>query len=461
MNQTANVLCYVRPWNAEQFKYMVGRIEQGARVLGCSEHDSEDNAGLRDGYYNYLKKGRSLTFENVSEISIDEFRDIILRCRLLRKLDADQARTHVVAMALSMRDVFVKVNPILVYSLTVDSYVMDLLRVFSLVNGVKFVAFIGTFVNGYYRVSARGESTQNATPEQNFVDMAKAKLLKSDYVPAFNNKSLSNPRRSVYRRWAANVARIPYFWLKRHLVGDRYNYHYWASQMVALEQLNMFPPTDPGTDLWRQKLLESDKPSLFIPLQMFPECTVDYWCQNVEVIKYYTVLNDLVDKLNKDFHVLVKEHPSVMGSRPARFYRQLKKDPRITVVPTYTSSNDVLGKVDSVLVWTGTVGFEALLRGIAVFGLSTPYYAYGKRFANVGLTPDVAKMIQHVELCKLHPITVQEQEGLLGHLGKQLYKGSFTNDGTWTLDKAEHLHDVEVMVDSFQRGKGGGEESAG
>jgi hypothetical protein len=70
-------------------------------------------------------------------------------------------------------------------------------------------------------------------------------------------------------------------------------------------------------------------------------------------------------------------------------------------------------------------------------------------------------MIQHVELCKLHPITVQEQEGLLGHLGKQLYKGSFTNDGTWTLDKAEHLHDVEVMVDSFQRGKGGGEESAG
>lgn len=448
-----NILCYVRPWNADQFKYLAKKIEPNSQVVSCSEHVSEDEAGLREGYYRYLKKNTHLTFDDVPEISQNDFQDIILRCRLLRKLSKDCARMHVVAMALSIREVFAKLKPSSVYSVTVDSYVIDLLRVFSLINRVEFVAFIGTFVNGYYRVSSRGGCTFNSTPESSFIEVAKAKLLKSDYVPAFNSKSLSNPRRSVHRRWAANLARIPYFWLKRHLMGDRYNYHYWASQLIAMEQFNLFPPSDPGTSSWREKLDAAKKPSIFIPLQMFPECTVDYWCQDVGMIKYYDTLDCVIDKLSNDFHLVIKEHPSVMGSRPANFYRQLRKDSRVTVVPTYTSSNEVLGRADSVLVWTGTVGFEAILRGIAVFGLATPYYASGNRFMDVSESMDTVKMVRHIEKCKLNPITVGEQEELLGFLGGQLYKGNFTNDGTWSLDKVEHVLDSECMVESFQKGR--------
>lgn len=453
MSNTKNILCYVRPWNADQFKYLAEKIEPNSHVVKCSEHVSGDEAGLREGYYRYLKKGKFLAFDDVPEISQNDFQDIILRCRLLRKLSKDSARMHVVAMALSIRDVFAKFKPGSVYSVIVDSYVIDLLRVFSLINRVEFVAFIGTFVNGYYRISSRGDRTFNPDPEINFIEVAKAKLLRSDYVPAFNSKSLSSPRRSVYKRWAANLARIPYFWLKRYLTGDRYNYHYWASQLIAMEQFNLLPPSDPGAASWREKVGAAKKPSIFIPLQMFPECTVDYWCQNVNMIKYYEALDCVIDSLSKDFHLVLKEHPSVMGSRPANFYSQLKKDHRVTVVPTYTSSNEVLGKVDSVLVWTGTVGFEAILRGIAVFGLATPYYAYGDRFIDVSESLDVFEMTRHIERCKLNPITVTEQEELLGFLGKQLYKGNFTNDGTWSLDKVEHILDSECMVESFQKGK--------
>lgn len=453
MINTTNVLCYVRPWNAEQFKYLAKKIEPDAHVVSCSEHSSRDEAGLREGYYRYLKKGKHLKFEDVPEISQNEFQDIILRCRLLRKLDKKSARMHSVAMALSMRDVFARFRPGSVYSVTVDSYIIDLLRVFSVVHRIEFNAFIGTFVNGYYRITSRGERTFNSAPEVSFVEDVKGKLLKSNYAPAFNSKSLSNPRRSVYRRWAANVARIPYFWLKRYLTGDKYNYHYWASQLVAMEQFNLLPPRDPGTVSWRQKLDSTKKPSIFIPLQMFPECTVDYWCQNVGVISYYETLSSIIDRLSTDFHLVIKEHPSVMGSRPSNFYSQLKGDFRVTVVPTYTSSNEVLGKVDSVLVWTGTVGFEAILRGIAVFGLAAPYYAYGDRFMNVSGGMDSGAMVQHIELCKLNPISAEEQEDLLVFLGQQLYKGNFTNDGTWILDNTQNVIDSEKMLESFRKGR--------
>jgi capsule polysaccharide export protein KpsC/LpsZ len=185
---------------------------------------------------------------------------------------------------------------------------------------------------------------------------------------------------------------------------------------------------------------------------MFPECTVDYWCQDVEYIDYYSTLSGIVDNLSSNFHVVLKEHPSVMGSRPAGFYAQLKNDRRVTVVPTYTSSNEVLGKIDSVLVWTGTVGFEALLRGIAVFGLATPYYASGVRFLNIAEDMEASVLIQHIEYCKRNPITVEEQESLLEALGAQLYKGSFINDGTWSPERAEHLRNSDLMVESFVKG---------
>lgn len=449
MNTKDTVFCYVRPWNADQFSFLARKVSPDARVMLCSEHPALDEVGISKNYYSNLKRAvqkKSLELDSISEAEID---DVINRCRLLRNLTINNARRHVWAMGTAIGDAFDRCCPKLVLSLTVDSFVMDLLRLTAQARGVRFFGFIGTFVNGYYRLSARGEPNFNAAADISVVSELKEKLLKDDYAPAFNAKSISRPRRSVFRRWAANIARVPYFWLKRMSSGDYYNYHYWVSQTVSASQFHLYPPRDPGNASWADRIGSESRPSLYIPLQMFPECTIDYWCQDVRVIDYYEVLDQLVDKLSTRFHVLVKEHPSVMGSRPSGFYSSLSRDKRVTVVPTYVPSNEVLRKVDGVVVWTGSVGFESMLRGKPVFGLAMPFYASGNRFRVIDKDPDLDVMIQHVEACNAKPITEEEQDAVLSYLARQLFKGGFINDGSWTLNNSRHVSQAEEVAQSF------------
>lgn len=443
------ILSYVRPWNVEQFTFLASQMSPGNRVVRASEHAKIDEAGISRRYYLNLKRYAQENDGMPSGLLPDQVADVIARCRLLRRLPRGEAQRHVWAMAQAVEETLDQLAPALIVSLTIDSYVMDLLRILAGVRGIRFVAFISTFVNGCFRISARGEPTVFGLADAALVDELRDKLLKEDYAPAFNSKSLSNPRRSVYRRWAANIARVPWFWMKRVISGDYYNYHYWVSQQLSLEQLHWLPPADPGDESWLGKLKASSRPSIFIPLQMFPECTVDYWCQDVRVIDYYVVLDKLLDKLSSRFNVVIKEHPSVMGSRPTGFYSRLAKDPRVTVVPTYTPSNLVLKEADAVLVWTGSVGFESILRGKPVFGLATPFYASGERFMSIDMEPDLDAMAEHIAHCQANPISVDEQNAILGHLASQLLRGDFINFGTWTADNPEHRAQIEGVVASY------------
>jgi hypothetical protein len=446
---SGTVLSYVRPWNMEQFTFLASQMAPGARVVRCSEHAQIDEAGIASRYYAALKARHGSDTGLLPGIGEDEVLDVIARCRLLRKLSEQKARRHLWAMAHAIDQALEALSPTLIVSLTIDSYVMDLLRILARLRSIRFVAFIGTFANGCYRISARGEPNTFGAADQTLVDELRQKLLKDDYAPSFNAKSISNPRKSVYRRWAANVARVPWFWMKRLVSGDYYNYHYWVSQLVSFEQLHWLPPSDPGDGDWLERLKGSPRPSIFIPLQMFPECTVDYWCQDVRVIDYYRVLDQLIGTLSSRFNIVIKEHPSVMGSRPSGFYARLAKDPRVIVVPTYTPSNQVLAEVDSVLVWTGSVGFESILRGKAVFGLAQPFWASGERFKVIDMMPDLQAMEQHIAHCRDNPTSVDEQNAVLGYLASQLLRGDFINYGAWSADNAQHRAQVEGVVASY------------
>lgn len=449
MTEHATVFCYVRPWNSDQFTFLASELVPGAQVLRCSEHRKIDDSSIAANYYLNLKNPKSQQGFGSDNIGESELIDIIARCRLLRKLSKAEALRHVLAMGAAIDKALDAYRPKLILSITIDSYVMDLLRVLSLSKGIKFVSFIGTFANGYYRVSARGEANFNRNVDVSIIQDLRLKLLKDDYAPAFNVKSLSSPRKSVYRRWAANIARVPYFWAKRILSGEYYNYHYWVSQLVSAEQFHLLPPKDPGDANWVERLNLDKRLSIFIPLQMFPECTVDYWCQNVKAIDYYKVLNQLIDKLSTKFKVVIKEHPSVMGSRPSGFYACLSKDPRVIVVPTYTPSNQVIAKVDAVVVWTGSVGFESILRGKAVFGLGYPFYASGERFSLIQGEPDLDAMVEHIEKCKSVPVTSDEQDAMLSYLASQLLKGDFINDGSWNINNTRHVEQARMVVASY------------
>lgn len=451
-SKKSTVLCYVRPWNVSQFKFIAQQIASESVVVGCSEHPQVDESGIARDYKCNIKESVKKKDLNVKGLDEKKLNDVILRCRLLRKLSDHEARRHIWSMGSAIEKSLDRYSPSFVLSLTIDSYVMDLLRLLSEARNIRFIGFIGTFVNGYYRISARGESNLNSAADLSLVPVLRKALLKEDYTPVFNAKSISNPRRSVYRRWAANIARVPYFWCKRIISGDYYNCHYWTSQLIAAEQLHFLPPGDPGDDSWLKRVRGTQLPTLYIPLQMFPECTVDYWCQDIEVIDYYKILDALIERLSDSFSIVVKEHPSVMGSRPSGFYSALSKDSRVIVVPTYVPSNEVLKAIDGVIVWTGSVGFESMLRGKPVFGLARPFYVSGARFLQINGIPDVEAMSAHIKYCKENPVTLAEQDAMLEFLAKQIFVGDFINDGTWSKDNDIHVSQARTVATSYVMG---------
>lgn len=445
-----SVLCYVRPWYSEQMRLLGSMAFPGSNVVSCSEHKSVDEVGLNVKYYAHLRGTLKQAGPLNPSVSTADAEDMILRCRLLRKLPRSEAERHVYAMANAVSEILANHKPEIVLSLTVDSYVIDLMLHFCTLMGIRFIGLVPSFVNGYFRVTARGERTINPQPDQSAVEAIRQKLVDPLYAPAFTAKAIAHPKLSVLKRWAGNAARVPYFWAMRFLTRDPYNYHYWGSQLVSTDRLAFLPPKDLGWKDWEQVFDSDQRPPLYIPLQMLPEATVDYWCEDVSVTDYYNMLERLIMKHHETFQLLIKEHPNVMGYRPSDFYRKLRTDSRITVVPTYTPSNYVLDRVPAVLVWTGTVGYEAALRGKAVITLCDPYYARGKRFLRITRETDSAVLLSHVLTSSSTAVTREEQEDLLQFLIMQLFKGSFKNDGSWSSLNPTDVRDTERMALSLR-----------
>ncbi len=445
-----SVICYVRPWHEEQMKNFCRFAFPLSNIFNISEHRKVDQLGLSKRYYEYLQKSNKQALNNDDLLTNDLMSDFIGRCRLLRSLARKNAEKHLLAMAHAVSDILQEVKPNYLLSLTVDSYIMDLFRHFCKIYNIKFIGLVPTFVNGYYRVTERGEPTLNAIPDKDAIKIIKTELLKESYTPAFIDKAISNQKIIVLKRWGSSFLRVPLFGIKRLLYNDFYNYYYWVSQIVARQFTTLLPPKEPGDNLWELKIRKSDKPIIYIPLQMFPECTVDYWCEDIKAIDFYTVLDNFISAYYKDFTIIVKEHPGVMGYRPKRFYKRLKDDKKIIVIPTFVKSNNVLDLSDAVLIWTGSVGFEAALRGKAVFTFCRPYYASGERFYNIVHNTKSIELKEHIGKCKSSTISVKEQDHLISSLVSQLFKGTFLIDGTWSKDKLIDIENTKIMAQSLR-----------
>jgi hypothetical protein len=437
-------LCYLRPSTKEQFAYFVECIKINKVIVHCSEHSSVDKTGLPGFYYSFLKKKKLKL--NITKLSRSEADDMIARCRLLRNIEKGKALKHLVAMYLAINKILDLEKPDFITMQIVDSFITDLLRFISVKRKIKFLGFCPTSWNNNFRVSTRGEKTINKRYNKNLTKFLLPRYIKESYVPDFVTNSINHPKRNIYKRWCRNFIGSLYFLFKKYLSGDRYNYHYWHNQIICQQNFSFLPISNIGNPDWEKNLDNKKKLSLYIPLQMFPEATIDYWCDNLEAIRYYETLESVIKKLYKNFNIFIKEHPDVLGLRPRKFYTQIDKDKRVTLIPTYTNSNYIIKKTDAVLVWTGTVGFDAIIRGKPAFAFGQPFYASGKRFLKINLNIKIKKMINHIFFCKQNLITKTEQKKILKNVTQQLYKGRYKNHIYWSKDNPKDIKDIRQMA---------------
>lgn len=433
------IMCHVGPWSSKLFEVIAQGIDEKAEVLLVSGHKSIDQSGMASRYYDFLRQ-----YSSGTQIVSDTDFDMIKRCRLLRAIDTEEAKKHLDSMRASISEVFDSFKPDLVISETIDSFLMDLIYAESVRRNIKFIGLVPSFVNGYFRVTARGEYNKSRSPSSDEIDIVLTLIEQKNYHPAFLNQSKKYPKLAALKRWSRNLIKPPYFLFKRAISGEKYNYHYWATQIVASQWFHLVPTLNIGDADWKNKIEAQLKPIIYVPLQMIPEATVDYWCENLSAVEYDNTLIKLIERLSPSFHFLIKEHPNVLGFRNPAIYKQLNSMNCVTICPTSANSNQLIELCNAVLVWTGTVGFEAAIRGKPVLSLCKAYYMSGRKFKIIEAKMSSTEILGFIKE-QSDPLPYTEKQKMVAYLLSGLLPGRFKSDGSWSQDNKQDFKDAKQI----------------
>lgn len=455
------ILCHVGPWCRDHFEVIAKSLNPSAEVRFVSGFRRLDQTGLVAAYYGYVRSP-----DETATIASAEDADVIRRCRLLRTLDHQTAQVHVAAMRRAMREMLRREKPDVIICESIDQFLHDLLFREAAALGIPAYGLIRSFVNGYFRVSERGEYVPVRRPDDEEVRAVLATLMAADYLPQNLFALKRYPRLTYLRIQLSNLLRVVYFAAYRRLAAEPYNYHYWASARgTRTYSTHLVPQGALGDSAWRQRIAQTGKPIVYVPLQHYPEATIDYWCEDPELVEYPTALLRILTHLRQHVHFLVKEHPGVWGFRKPSFYRELVQLESVTICPTNVLSQDCIAASDAVLVWTGSAGFEAGLRGKPVLTTCVPYYAAGNRFMKIGLEPPAEDVVGFVERCQATPMTEGDRLELVRHLLAGAFPGRFQNDGSFSRDRSADVADAQqvgrCLADLYQPTAGAARAAAG
>lgn len=424
----SNIVCYVRPWNEEQFKAICDEAFPSDNVIYISDFEKSTYSELQKIFHRFIRSYTSeLSYSSVGLMGNDAH-DVILRCRLLRNIAESEAKKLVICMWQAIDVIYNKFKPELGIGLTIDSYVIDLLKLRLEYAEKPYLGIIVSFVNGYFRLTARGEYKKQYSASVVEVDKTYESLLVNEDVPHFLQpvKSISKQNKRIVVNNIKAKLRYYFFSLKLLFSSDKFNYHYLVNKVGGMQSkdmnLNLLTP------VWQTLYKDNNKKEikLFLPLQYFPEATVDYWVPEVKYIDYEATLNDFLSECSKlNVTVYVKEHPAILGLRPKGFYKQVLACDCVKLVPSFVDSKDIIKNTDATVVWTGSAGFEAALRGKPVIHLGKPYYVSGEWFHYLSSIDKLNNAISWVKSKLDTPITKKEQKEMIAFILSCCLPGKF------------------------------------
>lgn len=426
------ILAHCGPWAKYQFQLMAEGLDPDATLVIAGLSASCDDVGLKRRLLDAITGGA----QSEKKFGDPRFEEELLRCRLLRNIPRERARTYLAAMDRVWDDVLHEVKPSIVISELIDSYVIASLERACVRHQIQFLGLVTCFVDGYFRVTRYGEHLPYRDPSPEEIESVAQMLLRREYVPGFVNRAKSATL-LVAKRWLKNWLRTAYYGSLSLLPSTKVDINVRASFIVSKQSIHMLPRFQLGSSDWLECARKRHLPIIVVPLQMIPEATVDYWTRDVRRIRYDEVLLEILDLLAGRFTFVVKEHPNVLGDRHPSLYRALERRSDVIFAATWTSSSELLEHCDGVLVWTGSMGFEAALRGKAVLALTPAYYMSGHRFMVLedGVSPSAVE--DFVTETRRRPVTEAETNELVRYLLSGLVPGKivFRNDFDSVKDK--------------------------
>ena len=170
---------------------------------------------------------------------------------------------------------------------------------------------------------------------------------------------------------------------------------------------------------------------------MSPEATIDYWSNDKTWISYEKKIFDLLDEYAEFVLFAVKEHPNVLGNRTPKFYERLAAHKACKLINVDVNSNTIIDMCDGVLICTGTVGFEAAIRGKIVYADTSPFHLPPNFLQPIATLKEKQSDLEKIENLKLNK-DYKKIDDLLKYLLDGLIPGNFISNGNWNENNAEH-----------------------
>lgn len=434
------ILIHTGPYAEQQMRDISRGFDKDQEVRLASLYPSSDDAGLVDLFAKAIKAYSKNKKFQLSQSDLES----ILRCRTLRSISQDKASILLNAIRSAWRVILDEINPKIVISEMIDSYIIDVLFQECESRQIEFIGLVTCFVNGYFRTTNYGEYTKLRTPQDDEVKRVTTELLKKSYKPQFIIKNEKNITKKAFIRWATNLARALWLGILSISPKNRRINMIYGAFLTSLGQLHFFPNLSLGDDKWEEKIKNSTKPIIYIPLQHVPEATIDYWCADVNKIDYDNELIKLVERYGSDFNFVFKEHPNTLGLRNPRIYKKLQSYPSVFFAKTSASSIKIIDMCQAVLVWTGSVGFEAALRGKAVLSMSPVYYMSKGRFLLLNDKSTSPEIISFIKAQSTHAISGKEQFNMVKYLLSGLIPGKIAFMNNFKLKRKSYTHSLDI-----------------
>jgi len=424
-----NVLVYIRPATKKYYMNLVKRAYPDAKMVTLSDFKHISDFWVGDLIYK-----KNINDKLFSDI---ELYDIRIRCRFLRSVKEKVANDLINNLAFGLDEYFSSYFIDIVLGGLIDNYSQDILERISKKHNVPYISFVGHFFNDYCRISVRGELCKlprYISKEE--VDGVLAQVLAESYKPTFK---LNKPKTRNYMYYSFSRAlfkKYVYFPIRKFIEGDPLNYHYntvlpesWSYSSVMKKDINNYFTR---INTLPEKIFTN---SIYIPLHFSPEATVDYWADDPDLVFQDDAIIKLVTDAPPNLNLLIKEHPGMYLRRRFDFYEKLKHLSNVILIHPYESSNTLLNRVENVLVITGSVGVEALLRKKRVLSLSKNYYS--------NLHPNIFIVKKITEAALALPLQPHPNELFIYNLLQGLFKAKFYNN------KSINNSDLDSMASCF------------
>ncbi len=156
------------------------------------------------------------------------------------------------------------------------------------------------------------------------------------------------------------------------------------------------------------------------------------------------LIADIRRSLPWDMTLVVKEHPNALGTKSLPTYRAIESLPRVVMIHPQTETKQILKRVDLVFTVTGTLAYEAGLRGVPAITFAPMFFGDLSTVHSVDNVCDLPREIHRAMSLKQSP---EHDANVL----EQLWQWS--RPGYWTDPITDpsvlHPENLDLLVEAF------------